>query len=482
MTGSSSPWTEAELSQFVSDACDFWDGTSTNNMQPAPAVFSNGGLSALSLSLPRLNPHSFVDWLGRRLIFWPDGIVMSHRISVASSRLGKRKDLKSWWFDGLRTTLLRCEADKECLCVVEGTAAEPYVVRGGELFGMPCLRIQIAAHEQKDVVADETELLQWLMKAQNKAAVEPTTDQIHRAWISPELVPNSSVGNKTNSVQDSALALAGERIVVLSCQAKGNVEAVISQRLKLSDSLAPITLLATIDESPPPSETLVGLGAVPWYLNGEDSTESVQQNAGVDVESNQTVDGAGPLECPNEWLCHWTRPAFGPWLDQPTDDFIDELILGCESADRSAVAALLRIVSQKKIVASLSTAGEPSTVSFTAVPLAEFRSRRIFRRHKQRYDFEPWGIAIRKSVVQQLGAAAVQYLATKHEPSTARFTQQQFDKSKRIDWSAEKEWRLAGDLLLSDVADDAIVLFVDSQKTLHHVQMHSRWRTIVLPD
>lgn len=472
MTDSLPPLTEAELSQCLSAARRLWQGL------PVDAEHAESAI--VSVTFPRLPVERLVQWFGRRLIFWPKGIQQRHRVAILSSRLGKRKDQKTWWFDGLRTSLLRCDAPKDCLTVVEGTTAEEYVARGSELFGIPRLRIHFSA----EVVSSEADLLDWLREVQHRTTSDSAVSQLEsNAWISPQLTTTASDIRNDRSPADAILTMAGERIVALHCLAEGNVETVLSRRMEHDDLSKPIVLLAVTDKSPPASEAVMKLGGVPWYLNSEHLGKQPVSQADFSAIANRdsTFPSDGPLESPAEWLCHWTRPSFGPWLDQPSDDFMDELILGCETADRSAVAALLRIMSQQKIIASVSTAGEPPTVSFTAVALADFRQRRIFRRHKQRFDFEPWGIAIRKSVLEAHEAEAVEYLTADSPESSARFTQRQFDKNNQIDWSTEREWRLAGDLNLNDLPDDSVCVFVDSLQTMNQVQMHSRWRTMVVP-
>lgn len=433
----------------------------------------------VTFSLPRISVATFRSTFGKRIVYWPTGRSDLLRVSMMSSRLGKRKDLKTWWFDAFRTALVRCDFENDCLCVVDGTAPAELVTRGSEIFALPRLRIRVS--DSPTVDADG--LVDWvrLVQKQHSADRAEMADLETEVWISPEVLGfgEAAVTMLEVPLADQLLAHLGDKLVVLSCRKKGNVERAVMDRLSHTTPPAAIVLLAMQDELSVPSEKLVHAGAIPWILDSGPTDPNAVFEA-IDSEAGIASDirlKDGPLDQPDEWLCHWTRAAFGPWQDQPSADFLDELILGCNSADRSALAALMRIIAQQRILATVATAAEPPTVSFTAVPLHEFRQRRIFRKHKQRFDFEPWGVAIRKHVLVEQGCQKVHYVDDSAnnrlaETGTApMFTQSRFDQRKKIDWSQEKEWRLPGTLNLGNMASTDLCYFVSSDldaKRLHH--------------
>ena len=237
------------------------------------------------------------------------------------------------------------------------------------------------------------------------------------------------------------------------------------------------------------TDELIAAGAVPWLLS--QPTETANDMLRV-AHQQQTSDSAnpprripnGPLERPEEWLCHWTRPCFGPWLDQTNEDYWDELILGCVTADRSAFGTLMRIVHQQKLFASQSVRGAAATVSFTDVPLSEFRSRRVYRRHKHRYDFEPYGIAIRRKPLQQTGVRKVEYVAPEEYKvieSRDEFVQPKSNVDSSIDWSEEGEWRHIGDLDLARVDPNDVVFFAKSENECDVLRGVSPWPIVRVP-
>jgi hypothetical protein len=194
---------------------------------------------------------------------------------------------------------------------------------------------------------------------------------------------------------------------------------------------------------------------------------------------------SSPLESPDDWLCHWTRAASGAWPGETHQQYLDQLILGQPDSDRSALATLLRILLESRLRASSEAIrGGFAVTAFTQVPLPEFRCRRIFRSHRRRYDFEPWGIAIRRQALVALGARPVIY-GTEELWPTLPITDQPFyqkiSQDGRINAAAEREWRLPGDLLFNSLAPSDLVVFVDSEADAGVVRQRGPWQTLVLP-
>ncbi|MDG1895036.1 MAG: hypothetical protein P8J37_09015 [Fuerstiella sp.] len=312
-------------------------------------------------------------------------------------------------------------------------------------------------------------------------------DTKHRAW-------DRDRKSQPSSIRDATLVLAAERIVALSCRAGGHVESLLNRHLQDDRCETPV-LLASVaaSESETVLPSLVSLGAVPWLLGRGHAGAEVPRAADSDTASSRAGNpdlirssvSNGPLQVPEEWLCHWTRPRQGPWAEQVDEEVLDELILGCKSADRSAYAALLRMVEQCQITASQSVSNAAKTVSFTAVPPGEFRNRRVYRKHKLRFDFEPWGLAVRRSVLEKFGCRPVVYVDRDAydaaAPDERLFQQLKTDDRHRIDWSQEREWRYTGDLDLSRFTANDVVVFVDTYDEATALSAVAPWRVLELP-
>ncbi len=498
----------ANAREIVHAAISVWNQTAVHERSTCSAVALDlsvaagacspgGSVASVTLSFPRLPPEVFFEWLGPRLVFWPAGIVSSQRTSIVSSRIGKRRDLKRGWFDALRTAAIR-HGTTECLCCVGGTAAAEAVVRASELFGVRRLRIDVQPGDS----VSEAELVEWL---ESKTAAQPLSESVLEdvACVSSALQVDTNHrscdqtrNSQPFSIRDATLVLAAERIVALSCRAGGHVESLLKRHLQDERCEASV-LLASVAESEaepePVAPSLVSLGAVPWLLGRGSADAEVRRSADSNTASARARRpelpdpsvSDGPLYAPEEWLCHWTRPRQGPWVEQSDEEFLDELILGCCTADRSAYATLLRMVEQCQITASRSVRNAARTVSFTAVPLGDFRARRVYRKHKQQFDFEPWGIAVRKAALEICGCCPVNYLARDAYDDVADedrlFLQVRTDEGRKTDWSQEREWRYAGDLDLGQFGPEDVCAFVDTDDEATALSTVTPWRVLQLP-
>jgi hypothetical protein len=93
----------------------------------------------------------------------------------------------------------------------------------------------------------------------------------------------------------------------------------------------------------------------------------------------------------------------------------------------------------------------------------EHLARVLDRRSRRRY--EPFGIAVSKRYAFQMGARPVIYLPWQEAEALLphaelwRVVGLEIDRQPAVDWTFEREWRLAGDLALS--AGDTVVLVED---------------------
>jgi len=486
-------WTQQDVHAFVHRVVARWSeldsGVHSSDALPGS---TNDGLTlhdrdgrAISITLPGMPLETFVAWFGRRLVCWEHGIEGRQRISVVSSRVGERKDEHSTWFEMLRTAVLRCHSDQQCLCVVEGTATAEAVGRASELFGLPRLHLTCA----NEAVSHADQLADWCLAWPTILSDSDAerSEFASAALLSPELVSeDEAISNRVVPVvsTDGLLVGAADRTIVLRCRTSGIVHGLVER--KLTSPVGASVLVSDHDSSvtAPTLKHLQSLGAVPWLLHGFSDRPRYGVQTSVDNSSRTRHSepvADGPLQQPELWLCHWTRHRRGPWPDESQNDYLDALLLGCASADHSAFAALLRILESARLrTSSLSR----QTVSFTEVPLSEFRQRRVYRRHLRRYDFEAWGIAVRRDVLESLGALPVQYLDPDQNESNAQPIWQAHpatDTSGAIDWTEEREWRLPSDLLLHELKPTDITVFVDRDVEMKVVQQAASWNVVAIP-
>jgi len=121
-------------------------------------------------------------------------------------------------------------------------------------------------------------------------------------------------------------------------------------------------------------------------------------------------------------------------------------------------------------------------VCLAAVGLKQFLARRTFRPHRSRWDYEPYGLAIRREAVERLGGQPVVYaesLSAAALPTSQRWRFQAIGKT--YDWREEQEWRIAGSLDLSQFAADELVVFVGDLAAAEIVAPLSPWPVILAP-
>ena len=100
-------------------------------------------------------------------------------MNVVSSRVRERRDQLGWWYDLLRTAVLRVDSSDECLFAVDGTVSADAVVRAAELFEIPLLQVSFAERVSSASVAE------WL--ADCRPSSEPSIAERGHATVSPPL-------------------------------------------------------------------------------------------------------------------------------------------------------------------------------------------------------------------------------------------------------------------------------------------------------
>jgi hypothetical protein len=437
-------------------------------------------------------------WLGDRFFFFLSGPPQKKRIAPVSSRLKQRLDLELWWFDLLRTLILRCDAVEETVVVVESTAPFLAAARAARLFGRTLLRFELPATPYCHCENDLRSWFSYCLDLMIAAGDQPADETVERVIVSPELTADLTGVDHRGSefsvlpLGDRLLFAAADRIQVLSCRAKGTIAELL--RLHLLDrdrALTPLLLACDECGSLPELATELPVGWVPWILQPAMLPEQSKEAANVQSPVNTTTDRDpaffhNPLQQPNDWLLHWTRAAAGPWPGETSEDFLDALILRTETADHSAVTTLLRILSEGILRASAEgIRGSFPVVAFTGVPLNEFRKRRVFRKHRHRFDFEPWGIAIRKNSLISRGVRPVIYGGDEVWESLNQKDRPFFQKATSggaTNNSEELEWRAIGDVPLSELSASDVCVFVDSVDAARLVSFHSPWEVIVVPE
>ena len=388
--------------------------------------------------------------------------LMSRKLtSIVSSRLGRNLDGKDTVFRVVRQALAQLDPRSQSVLTVRGTATNAFISRACELFGVDTLDVEVAR--------PRTSLFAWA----NSLLKGPTDDVCHVFDPDPD---------KKLPLRDSIEVHESDQLLVLHARHGGNLEGLLRSRLTEQDDGKGRMFLAMGAEHLVPrdvAQPLMDRGALGWLLMGDDS----RQCPLIGHDAKPIAPILTELPNPERFLTHCTRRSKGAWPDQDADDYLNELILGAPTKDRSSLAALGRIVSMQKLLASeLSIRGAARVVSFTAATLTDLHSMRVFRPHRGRWDFEPYGISIDVDWLVKRGAREVVYGDDKlwQEMSTEDRPFFQKSTSDSIDWTVEKEWRVPGDLDLAEVPTDGAVVFVPNESEARHIAQVSRWPVVIL--
>lgn len=108
---------------------------------------------------------------------------------------------------------------------------------------------------------------------------------------------------------------------------------------------------------------------------------------------------------------------------------------------------------------------------------------RRFQSHVARWDWEPYGIMIDRDWLERNGAKQVDYIdrarAKEMSDEALAFSQVVSSESGTTDWRNEQEWRIAGDVRLSQVPFSKAIVFVPTLADARAVQPFSRWPIVI---
>lgn len=198
----------------------------------------------------------------------------------------------------------------------------------------------------------------------------------------------------------------------------------------------------------------------------------------------QTHQPIFPIRCLRntkpQFLVHCTRSRRGPWPDQSVTQFHDELLQSPWKEQPSVLGTLQRILEQQRLIATNNfRRGKLETVCFSSHEITELLSMRRFQSHLARWDWEPYGIMIDRDWLVSNGARQVAYVdrATAKQASSEEleFCHVISSESGSQDWRDEQEWRIVGDIRLSQVPFSKAIVFVPTLLDARAIQSLSRW-------
>lgn len=373
--------------------------------------------------------------------------------AVFNSRKGKIPDPTAPWLGALRSVL-----------------ADPLFNQGGWASSSGTLSYDLIASYAR---ATGSPLL--LVTTEPPAAGAPTdplpaTAEPHRK---PVLV-TCHVGGSTCPrpirmvCRDRMLAAMSDRQVALEIRARGNLAQVLADAQKQAPR--PIWIF----DSPTKAGTTAGNQALQAQcfkasrlIVGPGPTEArPDRRQPAPARAAHRAGGAGARDRPEDYLYHYTRACPGPWPGQTLRDYHLDLVFNRPGCAHNAFDTLCRILQEQRLrAAARMVRGETAVVCWSAHPYTELERLRRWRPGLVRWTVEPWGLAVRKDALWQLGARPALYLPPEYffRLRPADRYRYQRHQPPHCAWKQEREWRLAGDLDLTQLQPrEAVILVPDA--------------------
>ena len=434
------------------------------------------------------------EWFGRRLFlsFAGNFSPCVKFSSIVSSAVGRDGQRLPQWPTLVDLSLQSIARHGSRLLLAAGTTTYDWTREFAPRAGLDYVKIEFAK---------PSSVATWLRTTTRELLVSGGERNLrNRLWTSPLLNPHLAVSEIP--LQDSFTIGLSDSVVALSVRTGGKIAQLLRNRLSAPEfplgsvyiALSAHRLAGTAGGE---HEDWLSRGAVGWYI-----LQYVQRPAVELLPCCQTIQPARQQLCaplPDrwhdlaadddwQWLTHCTRGNAGPLPEESGPRFRQRLWLAGEQTHAHPLRTLMHICSERLLRGSshITRTAQPS-ISFSSVPLLKLLSRRNYRSHLGRWDWEPYGVLVRQAALQQLGAHPVlyrpetEYAALPDEqkpyfqPTTPSNAGVASHAVARNDWSAEREWRLLGDLLLWKLPGDAVLFFVRTQQEALQLSRCSAW-------
>ncbi len=369
-------------------------------------------------------------------------------VAIVMSRMSRLITPEAVWLSGLRACLRRIRGHRQTLLAMMGTAGADFVLRGA-----------------------------------------------HRLEIEMRILPDDAHG-KAGLSKDQFLIEQAEEVLVLGVRKDGNMQQLLTARHQTGRGGVCLVDLPGLQPDAV-RQDLLRAGATAWVPPAADlrpfhkphgERDEVVERSRIEVISLSSH----PPQQSDLFLTHTTRACPGPWPRQTADEYLDSLLDACPDGDHSTRMTLSRIVRQRLLISSGRTIrGQFPVVSFTAVPLEKLPDLRCFRTHRSHWDFEPYGVCIRREALERRGVRPAIYGTEQTWRNLAEvdrpFFQRNGDPSadvtttSSLDWSAECEWRHQGDLDLAAFRPDELFVFVPTFEDAKLLQPHCPWPITLWP-
>ena len=457
----------------------------------------------LRATLPHLDGQLAAQWFGERwwLLHQSQWERADKWAAIVASRITRADADFACWPRWIEQSIRLLARERQTLLMVSDTTTAALVAPLVHATRLNCLQIRLPSNKSRST---STVHGTWLCAALQEILTR-TSAARDTLWVS-DLCAESTSPLQHLPLRDRLLVALSHRLIALSIRPQGNTAQLISQRLQ--DERFP---LGTVSMRLPGSNALSDCNwldqrAVGWYLppvrpnkqtvdrvTVQATTQARRTNnllrCSFTTESRsltQWTASASLLRNPSDYLVHCVRGhGESGWRRGDPTAILDALVHGSFSQP-APYQTLCKIVSEGRLRASAKMLrANRAAVSFSAVPLSELLARRHFQSHLGRWDWEPYGLMIRRDVLQSLGARPVIYGDEQTFEQLSEMDRNFFQPALRRSahrptdhWQAEEEWRLLDDVRLHELPSGSLILFVEQAAQAQALAAHSDWPVI----
>jgi len=396
------------------------------------------------------------------LLWWPRGRAVLRRVGLLSSRPNGGHARRSDWLHRLLACLESLAGTADSVCSIEGIVCDPWIKQWAILHGVALTVAQVGS---------DTDCRRWRRAILGKQVYAPRADW-QFVFISPAQVidPDECRTDIARSCEprvplaDWWLAQLCDRIVVLYVRTGGKIDRMLELIRYQFDGVKKV--LDVRCDFIQPDEALTCQDLPLW---GEMAGDAHASRRSMRVESLLDSD---------LFFIHTTRGS-----SSDSEWAIRDALLRRTEVDLSAMGTLIRILRMGKVLgSSLAIRGGYRVVCLTSRKLRELMQMRAYRRHRLRWDFEPYGVAISRERLVAIGSRPVLYGEYQDwerlEERDRPFFQCRGTRRGTCDWTSEGEWRVLGDLELCFFSRDDLFAFVSCDIEAQALSERFHWRVL----
>jgi hypothetical protein len=348
------------------------------------------------------------------------------RAAVLNSRVGHRVTSEDFWIK--KTKIIVEEIATRDLALVSSYNTLPYSLVNSMWYGRPL----IIVCDEPLPFQPETRRKQFLKTYHDAFDLENTL------FISPFDPIVKIPPSKRYRIRDKLIAAIAHYIFPGVIRKAGNFEKIVADYASKILNCGP-------DQDP-----------------SRPARKRTSKNPAPQMPKNESSD----LFRNENFLFHYTRSKPGPWPDQTIHEYCKSLVAGHIGCGHTAFDTLEKILHERQIKGNSGLVrGNRPVVCFTECPPHAIHKINKWRPGLLRWSFEPYGIAIPKKTILESGGRPVMYGAERSFRFMDEDEKYLFQPVDKIDWTAEREWRLMGNLaLVQRIWSDLVVIVTGSQE------------------